>query len=148
MVSPTRKNMQFIDSLPTKPFHFDKSPDSPTKQDLQFDASNQVLKAFDGDQAGRKEEDPADPDFFQVKQYVKKRSLSNGDAFNVKEEPSRQPPMSTGSLENRVKKVVNDGSEPKTSETKSNTDSNPTSTQMIKPLKMEDPVLKVTKKQS
>lgn len=107
-----------------------------------------MLKAFDRESAGRKDEDTSDSDFFRVKQYTKKRSLSNGDAFNVKEEPSLQPPMSTGSAENKVKKVANDGSEPKTSETKSNTDSNPTSTQMMKPLRMEDPVLKVTKKQS
>ena len=56
--------------------------------------------------------------------------------------------MSTGSAENKPKKVTIDISEPRTSETKSNTDSNPTSTQMMKPMVKEDPVLKVTKKQS
>ena len=56
--------------------------------------------------------------------------------------------MSTGSAEGKPKKVTINISEPKTSETKSNTDSNPTSTQMIKPIVNVDPVLKVTKKQS
>lgn len=143
MVSPTRKNMQFIDYVPTKSLPFQQARDAPEDSSLHFP---DAAKPIDREPAKKQEED-SDSDFFKVKQYVKKRSLSNSDAFNAKDEPQLQPPMSIGSAEAKLKKGA-DMSEPKTSETKSNTDSNPTSTSITMKPKAGDNVLKVTKKQS
>ena len=62
-------------------------------------------------------EEPHD-DFFGVKQYSKKRSLSNGDAFLPKEVDE---PIADTALPKNPKMTM------ESSETKSNTDSNPTS---------------------
>ena len=100
--------------------------------------------AFDRDSVGSQhqnfDDDPHD-DFFGVKQYQKKRSLSGSDVNQMQEKQDTEEPTKT--KKNSPKSVEKDASaqhpgdnsEPKTSETKSNTDSNPTSQPTDQPAK-------------
>ena len=72
-----------------------------------------------------KDDDEQTDDFFGIRQYEKKRSLSNGDTFFVKAtEKNSDLPISNNSGE--AEKPGKSAS----SETKSNTDSNPISNQL------------------
>lgn len=72
-----------------------------------------------------KDDDEQAGDFFGIRKYEKKRSLSNGDTFFVKEtSKNSDEPISDKSLKDEKP------SKSASSETKSNTDSNPISNQL------------------